>query len=554
MNDSDITNNKSNTSLDILVQYRDDIVEKWLQKILEQVEVPIEDEADRISLRESLKKFLYILEMVFQEINIDSFRSGIFDHASRIAKEIAVSYPIQGVTQTGSAVFLFSLREVLFPFIKETCRQDPEILGNEMDRINQVVDRLILIGLETYIQARERAATEQSRAMVELAESSANAKSLFLASMSHEIRTPINAILGVGELLAESALNSEQTRFVKIVNKAGETLLALINDILDISKIEAGQLELEVLDFNLAELIQDVIDLLSLQARDKGLALNLEPNPFLKDMWVSGDPTRVQQILLNLLSNAIKFTDQGEVVVRFEQHSDDKIAIFVTDTGIGIPVEKRQYIFQQFTQADASISRQYRGTGLGLAICKQLAEKMRGKIELESEVGVGSVFQVTIPLPSVDPPTYSTPGTLVCAGTTEGLKGDSSPNRLKILLVDDAQENLIIFQAFLNFSGHTINIAEDGAEALMKFQREKYDIVFMDMEMPVMDGYAATKAMRAWEQENGLTPTPIIALSAHAMQEHTQRSLDAGCNHHLTKPIRKAKLLEYIDQFKETNY
>ena len=318
-----------------------------------------------------------------------------------------------------------------------------------------------------------------------------------------------------------------------------------------VSKIEAGQLELEILDFNLSELIQDALEILSLQAEDKKLALMLEPNPFPENIWVSGDQSRIRQILLNLLSNAIKFTNQGEVVVRLEQNDKDAIVIFVSDTGIGIPKDKRQYIFQQFTQANVSISRQYRGTGLGLAICKQLTEKMNGTIELESEVGVGSVFKLTLPLPTIATPVYSLSDPANNQEKATDTTSKAAANGLTILLVDDAEENLIIFHAFLNTTGHTIKTAENGAEALMMFQKERYDIVFMDMEMPVMDGYSATKAMRTWELENGLPQTPIIALSAHAMQEHTQRSLKAGCNLHLTKPIRKAKLLEYINQFKE---
>ncbi|MBF0383116.1 MAG: response regulator [Magnetococcales bacterium] len=541
---------KNKISLTILSQQRDEILESWLNNILD--ESTLVDETELFNLRDNLKKFLYLLETILQEGDMNNTKNSLLDHASRLAKEIAFEHPIQGVAQTGSSVFLFSLREALFPFIKEACGKNLEILVSEMNRVNRVVDRLILIGLETYIKAREKAATEQSRVMVELAESSANAKSLFLASMSHEIRTPIHAILGVGELLSESIINAEQAKLVKIINKSGETLLALINDILDISKIEAGQMNLEVLDFNLSEIIQNTLDILSLQAKDKNLSLILDPSPFPDNIWVSGDQSRIQQILLNLLSNAIKFTDHGKVVVRLEQKNSDTIAFFVSDTGIGIPKEQRQYIFQQFTQADVSISRQYRGTGLGLAICKQLAEKMGGKIEVDSEVGVGSVFKLILPLQIITPTKYSSHDSLNKKAKVENANSKCVSKKLNILLAEDAEDNVILFQAFLNSSGHNIYIAENGAEALRKFQKEKYDIVFMDMEMPVMDGCTSTRAMRSWEQENGLHPTPIIALSANAMHEHKKKSLKAGCDLHLSKPISKAKLLEYIDQFKET--
>ena len=537
--------------LQVLNRRREEILDVWMLKNANaaphHVGVIQDDQ-----LRERMSQFIDALKGVLDAgmDNItgkDSFRSAL-----RLSQEESSIHPNHEVSQAGSAHFLFSLRQTLLSFIQEASNGSLECFAREVEALNQVIDSLRMAGLEHYIQAREKVVTGQSRAMIELAEASMKAKSLFLASMSHEIRTPISAILGMGELLAESDLGPEQARYVQISNKAGETLLVLINDILDLSKIEAGQLELETMDFNLAGLVQDVVEILSLQAQDKGLALEIEPKPYSDDLWVTGDPMRLQQILLNLLSNAIKFTGEGRVTIRLDLNRDGLVAISISDTGIGIPEEKRQHIFQPFTQADASVARQYRGTGLGLAICRQLAEKMGGHIELESQVGVGSVFRLSIPLPVTDGPMSIHRETAI--QMEKRYDENARENKpLNILLAEDVEENRIIFKAFLKSSGCRIKVATNGAEALMKFRTETFDLVFTDIEMPVMDGYTATRAIRAWERKKGLPPTPIIALTAHAMREHVEQSVEAGYDFHLTKPFRKGQLLECIERFGSEN-
>ncbi len=534
----------------VLIKHRNAILDAWLYNIHEQSTTELPGKSLLIKLRGQMFEFITLLATIFQERDTTQSKDAIFDQISRLSREMMMGLPANISSPTDSANFLFSLRKTLIPFIQEGSEENFQLFAYEIEQMSWAIDHLRLLDLEHYIQNRENVISEQSRTMIELAESSAKNKSLFLASMSHEIRTPINAILGMGELLAESDLQPEQASFVTIANKAGETLLALINDILDISKIEAGQLELETLNFNLAELIKDTSEILSLQAKDKGLALNLEPEPFPTDAWVSGDPTRVQQVLLNLLSNAIKFTQDGRISILFMQNPQGMISISISDTGIGIPIEKQERLFQPFTQADASISRQYRGTGLGLAICRQLAEKMGGTIELKSDVGLGSIFTFHVPLPAVEATSTTDAHENKSQKSTGQLVNEGNKKKsLSILLVDDAEENRLIFKAFLKGSNHKIKTARDGAEALMKFREKKFDIILMDVEMPVMDGYTATKSIRAWERENGRKETPIIALTAHAMREHFEKSMEAGCNLHLTKPIRKQHLLDSIAQF-----
>ncbi|MBF0370049.1 MAG: response regulator [Magnetococcales bacterium] len=531
----------------VLLQFREPILDAWASKNKGTAQLQAGDMPD-VKVHENRSRFLDALMEIYREEAGSGSDSSAIDHALVLCQETEGSHPQHNVSQPESAHFLFSLREAMLPFLQEVSGGSLDLFAKEMEQLNQVIDRLRLISLERHIRAREKVITEQGRAMIELAEASVKAKSLFLASMSHEIRTPISAILGMGELLAESDLKPDQAQYVRISNKAGETLLALINDILDLSKIEAGQLELESMPFNLTELIGDTKEILSLQARDKGLAMTLAPESFPSDLWVMGDPTRLQQVLLNLLSNAIKFTSEGKVSISLEKGKNGLFSISVSDTGIGIPEEKRQHVFQPFTQADASISRQYRGTGLGLAICRQLAEKMGGRIDLKSQVGVGSTFTLALSLPMADMPELAV---LTGVERNTGTPGqDASSNKpLSILLADDAEENRILFEAFLKPAGYTLKMVQDGAEALIRFRQEDFDLVFTDIEMPVMDGYAATRAMRAWERENDRSATPIIALTAHAMREHAERSIEAGCDFHLTKPFRKSQLLECIERF-----
>ncbi|HSB61481.1 MAG TPA: PAS domain S-box protein, partial [Vicinamibacteria bacterium] len=404
-------------------------------------------------------------------------------------------------------------------------------------------------------QAVARDITERKRAEIDLAiakeaaEAASRAKSSFLASVSHEIRTPLNAILGAAELLGESPLSEDQRKLVALFRHAGEDLLVLINDLLDLSKIEAESLELERIPFDLGDLVGRVLDLMRLRARQKGLAIEGLVSPA-APAWLVGDPTRLRQVLVNLLGNAVKFTEAGRVGLRVEAEDDggdqgaSVLRFSVEDTGIGIPPENQGSIFDQFTQVDSSTTRKYGGTGLGLAISRRLVELMGGHIWVESALGRGSTFRFTARFGRM-------PANAAVAGPSPPAEKPApaalpADRTLSILLVDDSEQNRLVVQAFLRPSGCALDTAVNGAEAVEKFKARRYDVVLMDMQMPVMDGYAATGLIRRWEEEQGRPPTPIIALTARALREELQRCLDSGCTAYLTKPIDKAVLVAAI--------
>jgi PAS domain S-box-containing protein len=395
---------------------------------------------------------------------------------------------------------------------------------------------------------RQRAKEDLERAR-HAAESASYAKSDFLATMSHEIRTPMNSILGMADLLSETPLDPEQRDYVAIFRRSGTKLLGLINDILDLSKVESGRFELESIDFDLGAVMDKTIEIMLSPAQAKGLRLTCETSLEVPRR-LTGDPERLHRVLINLIANAIKFTDAGCVSVSVGwvdvNLEEGSLRFSVADTGIGIPPEQQDMIFANFTQADSSTTRKYGGTGLGLAICKGLVELMGGHIGVTSEVGKGSTFSFTVRFSKASAAAAGEQAALLpeAAQPPAAARGERPVTR--ILIAEDSEDNLFLVRTYLKGPAFQLDEARNGREAIEKVLSGNFDLVLMDLQMPVMDGYEATGWIREWEKQNNRPPMPILALTAHALAEYGPRTLQAGCTAHLTKPIRKATLLDAI--------
>ncbi len=371
------------------------------------------------------------------------------------------------------------------------------------------------------------------------AENDSKSKSIFLAKMSHEIRTPMNGIIGTVGLLKDTTLSNNQLDFLDIINVSGNSLMSIINDILDISKIEAGKIELENEYFNISIMISDIIKMLGYKAAEKRLVFRKKINNDIPRI-VKGDIVRLKQVLINLTNNAIKFTKHGNVTIEIEklQQKDKKLKLKfkVVDTGIGISEKGRKKLFQEFSQTDASISRKYGGSGLGLLISKKFIELMGGKIFVESKEGKGSVFWFVLEMEIGKEKPLGQP-------IDKKVITKKSKKKLSVLIVEDNIINQKVTMANLRQLGHDVEIAENGQIAVEMFESGEYDLILMDIQMPVMDGYEATQEIRKYEEKNNISDKiKIVAITANAMKEDRSKCISAGMNDYITKPIKQDEL------------
>lgn len=394
------------------------------------------------------------------------------------------------------------------------------------------------------LREKVREKTRELEAEKERAEQSERVKEQFLANMSHEIRTPLNAILGMTRLLLDKEPRQDQLKYLNSIKHASDNLLVIINDILDLSKIEAGKVSFERIPFNLHQELQAVIETVKVNADEKGLALHLDVEP-LVPAALSGDPYRLNQILLNLVGNAIKFTEKGSITIRAHvagtSGDNVRLQFSVIDTGIGIARDKLEYIFDMFTQETSSTTRKFGGTGLGLAICKKLVELQGGSIDVQSEAGKGSIFNFYL--------TYRVAETSALPGDTGniGLPKDRSLKDLRILLAEDNEFNQMVAVDTLESAipGVHIDVARNGREAVEMVKANNYHIVLMDIQMPEMDGHEATRTIRA-SHDKRINSIPIIAMTASVIKVEVDRCFESGMNEFVGKPFQVEELLDKI--------
>ena len=522
----------------------DDVPEKRLS-----VEVVLQDLGQQIvsvdsgaeALRRLLNEDFAVILLDVNMPEMDGFETAALIRQRRRSEHTPIifltAFPDDTYAERGYS--LGAVDYILTPVVPDVLRTKVQVFV-DLFRMTQQVKR----------QAEERIALAHEHAARVAAEQANSTKNAFLANVSHELRTPMNAIIGMTDLALKEGLSPMVREYLTTVQSSSHVLLELLNEILDFSKIESGKFSLQNVAFSLREVVDELARAVRFRAVDKGLQLASEIGPDVPDSFM-GDPMRLRQILNNLLTNSLKFTDKGQISVDVAAISvsdqEAQLRFSVSDTGIGISPKDQERIFTPFAQVDPSTTRRHGGIGLGLAIASDLITAMRGKLAVQSEMGVGSAFSFTIPLvrASREATTRRIDAEKSAANLASDRKSDKRAKQgLRVLLAEDVKANQMLVKYALKQRGHEVDIAQDGREAIELASNGSYDVVLMDVQMPEMDGFQATAAIRALPKGSGV---PIIALTAHALPTDRERCLAAGMNGYLAKPLDLVQLAEVVE-------